>query len=335
MDKNDIVSVFFGDLKDKQNYLRNEERIEQYKKTFLDNSDSKLDKYFSNQKVLIDELNDNYMQRILSALIDKNTIFKKLENVVSVSMVNSISNFTYCFSYENNSIVLFDRNCMKLYWMLNKSVLYADNKDKNEQILLFLRIILNYISESHQLDKYPQPSTPPHEKEFLVKNLVFITEIQETFILAHEMAHLVLDKEKTLNEYDKDIINFLNQYGITEQQYNITKLSEEVEADRIAMDAVLRVYKDKADEKEVFESISSAIFLLIRYHLWITVAEIEITQLNDEYYIWLIRNAFVRKYINKYYKWGAPVYIITLLDYLENTLEAAALIASNVLKDEV
>lgn len=332
MDKNDIVSSFFEYLQDKQEYTRSEERIRQYEKIFSDDSVNKLYKYFSKQGVLLDELDNNYMQRILSKLIDKNTMFGELENVVSVAMIKSKSNFTCCFSYENYNIVLYDRNTMKLYWMLNKALLYSGNKDRKEQILLFLAIILNYISEAHQLDKYPQPPTPPHEEKNLFANLVLITEIQETFILAHEMAHIVLDKKMALKEYEHSIVDFFKQFGVTEQKCNIAELCEELEADRISLDAVLQVYQDKAEEKEIFEFISSAIFLLIRYHLWITVVETEITQLKDEYYIWLIRNSYIRKYIDKHYKWGAPIYIIELLDYLEDTLEVAALDAFEVLK---
>ncbi len=333
MDKNDIVSSFFEHLQDKQDYLKNEERIRQYKKISSDDSVSKLYKHFSKQKVLLDELDNHYMQRILSRLIDKNPMFEKLKNYVSVSMVKSNRNFTCCFSCENYKVVLFDRNSMKLYWMLNKALLYAGNKDRKEQILLFTVIILNYISNAHQLNKYPQPPTPPHEEELSFKNLVFITEIQETFILAHEMAHIILDKKNALSEYGQDMIEFLNQLGLAGQTCNRSELCEELEADRIALDAVLKVYQDKAGEKEIFEIISSATFLLMRYHLWITVVETEITQLKDEYYIWLIRNSFIRKYIDKCYKWGIPFYIIELLDYLEDTLEVAAITASKVLKD--
>lgn len=334
MDKNDIVSSFFEYLQDNQEYTRSEERIRQYKKIFSDAGVNKLYKYFSKQEVLLDELDNNYMQRILSGLIEKNTMFGELENLVSVSMIKSKRNFTCCFSYENYNIVLFDRNSMKLYWMLNKALLYSGNKDRKEQILLFMAIILSYISNAHQLDKYPQPPTPPHEDKILLTNLVLITEIQETFILAHEMAHIVLDKERALREYEYDIIDFFKQFGFTEQKYNIAELCEELEADRIALDAVLQVYQNKAEEKDIFETISSAIFLLIRYHLWIAIVETEITQLEDEYYIWLIRNSYIRKYINKCYKWGTPIYIIELLDYLEDTLEVAALAAYEVLKGD-
>lgn len=333
MDKNDIVSIFFEYLQDKQEYTRSEERIRQYEKMFSDDSVKELYKYFSEQGVLLDELENNYTQQIVSGLIEKNTIFGELENTVSVAMIKSKSNFTCCFTYENSNIVLFDRNTMKLYWMLNKALLYSDNKDRKEQILLFLAIILNYISNAHQLDKYPQPPTPPHEEKNLFANLVLITEIQETFILAHEMAHIVLDKKRALREYEHDIVDFLKLFGVTEQKYNIAELCEELEADRISLDTVLQVYQDKAEEKEIFELISSAVFLLIRYHLWITLVEIKITQLNDEYYIWLIRNSYIRKYIDKHYKWGSPIYIIELLDYLEDTLDVAAFAASEVLKD--
>lgn len=333
MDKNDIVSNFFEHLQDKQKYTRSEERNRQYQKLFSDDSVNKLYRYFSQQEVLLDELDNNYMQRLLSELIDNYTMFKELGNTVSVAMIKSKGNFTCCFSYENNNIVLFDRNTMKLYWMLNKALLYSDKKERREQIFLFLKIILNYISDAHKLDKYPQPSTPPHEDKNLLANLVLITEIQETFILAHEMAHIVLNKEKALRKYENGITAFLKQFGIIEQKYNIAKLCEELEADRISLDAVLQIYQNKAEEKIIFELISSAVFLLIRYHLWITVAEIEITHLEDEYYIWLIRNSHIREYISEHYKWGAPIYIIELLDYLEDTLEVAAHAAYEVLRD--
>ncbi len=330
MDMNDIVSSFFEHLQDKQKYTRNEERIRQYQKLFLDDSVNKSYKYFSKQEVLLDELDNNYMQRLLSGLIDNYTMFKKIGNTVSVAMIKSQSNFTCCFSYENNSIVLFDRNTMKLYWMLNKALLYSE---REEQTFLFLLIILNYISDAHQLNRYPQPLMPPHEDKNLVANLVLITEIQETFILAHEMAHIVLDKGKALREHKNDITDFFKQFGIAEQKCNIAELCEELEADKISLDAVLQVYQNKAEEKEIFELITSAVFLLIRYHLWITVAEIVITHLEDEYYIWLIRCAHIREYISEHYKWGAPIYIIELLDYLEDTLEVAANAAYVVLRD--
>lgn len=333
MDKNDIVSSFFEHLQDKKEYTRSEERIRQYQKLFSDDSVNKLYRYFSQQSVLLDELDNNYMQRLLAGLIDGYTMFKELGNTVSVAMIKSKGNFTCYFSYENKNIVLFDRNTMKLYWMLNKALFYSDKKGRKEQIFLFLAIILNYISNAHQLDKYPQPPTPPHEDKKLLENLVITTEIQETFILAHEMAHIVLNKEEALRKYESDIVGFFNQIEIAKQKNNIAELCEELEADRISLDAVLQVYQNKGEEKEMFEVISSAVFLLIRYHLWITVAEIEITHLEDEFYIWLIRSSHVREYIGEHYKWGAPIYIIDLLDYLEETLEVAAHAAYEVLRD--
>lgn len=150
MDKNDIVSSFFEDLQDKQIYTRSEERFRQYKKLSSDDSVSKLYKYFSKEEVLLDELENNYMERILSRLIDKNIIFKKLKKDVSVSAIKSKGNFTCCFSYENYNIVLFDRNSMKLYWMLNKALLYSGNRGREEQISLFAAIILNYSNFAHK-----------------------------------------------------------------------------------------------------------------------------------------------------------------------------------------
>lgn len=147
------------------------------------------------------------------------------------------------------------------------------------------------------------------------------------------MAHIVLDKKKVFDEYGEDIINYFKQFGISEKKFDIAKVCEELEADRIALDAVIQAYMVKGEEKGIFEIVSSAIFLLIRYHLWITVVETQITQLDDEYYMWLMRSLHIRKYISKYYKWGVPFYIIELLDYLEGTLEVAALVASEVLKD--
>lgn len=340
MKTSEILNKFFPDFVDREDYPVNPNREEQYRKIF---DDKEMDKFFNvypHGGSIKNDLSDDYMKKLLMNLIDCNEIFYSLKSNVSVAMIKSENSSTCCFSYKDNHVVLFDINAMILLWMLNKSFLYGSEMGRENQILLYVKILLFFLSKSFKLNPFPKPATPPHPDRSSLANLATITEIQESFMLAHEMAHIVLDKNKAIASHIKFVGEFFDMVGFDINQEDRTHICEELEADKIAIDSLINTFEKRGGifisdnkRKDIYTITTSAVFLLIRYNLWINITGNELFQLRDTFNIWFVRNAFFRSLLSDNYSGGT--HIIEILDILEDTFEPASLIASDAIKKYV
>ena len=340
MNKNDLIQAFFPELiKNNDNHQINETRMEQYKRIFDEKEMENLSQYINADTQAIDEdaLSDTYTNLMLTKLLNNNSCFDNVKDNISVTYVKSDAEKTCCFIYNDIKVILFDKNTMKFLWMLNKAFVLCEEQHypKEEQIQLFVSIILHFATTRNpQKGVFSQPLTPPHTSKESFKALTTIVEAQESFMLAHEMAHIILDKNLAIKEYRNFVLENLTLITDDIDANSVAAICQELDADRIAFEAILNAYQDEGEKKTVFIFMSSAVFLLIRYNLWYNISGDDIFSDDDSFNIWFIRNAFFRKLVDLKYEWGVAVHIIYLLESLEESFEPAAMIASKIIKEQ-
>jgi hypothetical protein len=340
-DAKKILSSFFPELVDKTQYQVSQRVQQQYERLFPNDDEiAKMSEFYSSNPDAQDDLSSVYTERLLSDLIKNNEIFSLLESQVSIAMVMSESDSTCCFSYDGKQIVLFDRNTMLFYWMLNKAFLYVHESDtRRNQIILYAEILLYFLSEAFNLNLHPRPSTPPHPNKESLGVLTVITEIQESFVMAHEMAHIVLNTDEAIRNNSK----FVDEHFLWDIDNDMRQhICEELEADNIALNSLISTFSERTGVftsdnrcRDAFVVVTYAVFLLIRYNLWLNVAGGEVFQNEDTFRMWFVRNSFFRKYVSENYTWGTASYIVETLEMLEETYEEAALIVSKILKEHM
>lgn len=217
---------------------------------------------------------------------------------------------------------------MKFLWNMNKAYIYSE-MGSNEQRRLFFNILLHFVSilKYKEIGIYDKLETPSHTSRESFALLSTVIQIQELFILAHEMAHIVIEK----NSFSKSETKFYSSYLLTRNDEFLKSEYTDVEllADEIAFNTVLNIMG--SNEKDLVELVSTSIFLMIRYFLWFRVS-LNIQENDLEFISWLSRNNFFRKKINEVYYWNEPIFIVDVLDNLEMTLESAALDVGEILR---
>ncbi|MGI1900354.1 hypothetical protein [Vibrio campbellii] len=299
-------------------------RNKQYKKIFPDIKGK------INQKVASKVALDTYVKKLFSGNewlqeIESDFVF---ENVVTSKESTKSVNI----GGKKNLIVL-DTHTRKFLWMMNKSTIYgAQELSVEENILLYSKLFLHFslVILTDNKVNYPQPKTPNHTTQHGITSLALYTEIQEIFLLAHEVAHVLIDS----NEYqDKfDIISsskkrILLNASLSEE----SKLNEEILADEIAFEMTLNVYG--RDNPDVVQLVCSAIFVMIRYFLWLRVAYKREDE-DFEFNLWLSRNSFLRDKIDQVYHWGSPMFVISILESMEERMEPSACITAKILEEK-
>jgi hypothetical protein len=101
----------------------------------------------------------------------------------------------------------------------------------------------------------------------------------------------------------------------------------EIEADELAFDILLDYYG--REQREVVESVCIAVFLLVRYFMWLRIVYVD-DDADAEFSTWLRRNNFFReKFSRVYHQWGPAVFIVDLMEqHLEPLLETGSLEAA-------
>ena len=114
----------------------------------------------------------------------------------------------------------------------------------------------------------------------------------------------------------------------------LPSVDSEVEADELAFDILLAHYG--RERQEVVESVCVAVFLLVRYFMWMRIVYVD-GEADPEFGTWLRRNSFFReKFWHVYRRWGPPVFIVDLMEqHLEPFLEMGALEAAEGYKELV
>jgi len=234
----------------------------------------------------------------------------------------------------SKSLIVLDSHIQKYLWMMNKSHLYGGfHMTGEDNIQLYAEIFLHFSSIiiSNSKKAFPKPKTPSHKTKNEFYLLALHTEIQEVFLICHEIGHALIKSKKYQDKLD--IISSSRSRHI-EEALDLSSSSElvdeEIMADEIAFEMTLNVYG--REKLEVVEMISTAVFLLIRYFLWLRMVY-KTSEEDFEFGMWLSRNSFIREKINKVYHWDSPDFLIMLLEYLEERMEPAALIAKKIVDE--
>lgn len=336
MDINKILEDFFPDYIRKKKYVLDPERREQYKKVVSSEDLHIFDEFCSDVSNSFEAIQRDYFKRLSDDLINNNLIFENLKKILSIEMISSEEGSTCCFNYNDNHIILFDESTMRLIWMLNKVYFYGEDLDNKNKVVLYTEILLQYLAPQRYNFRI---KTPAHKDQHSFVNLIVATEIQESFMLAHEFGHIALNKELAVKNNIGFVDNFtkIMNFDIDPDFRNI--ICYELEADRIAFFSVLNTYKKrdkifnvKDSEQLTFCIVTSAIFMLIRYNIWMSLLEQEIHRQENTFDIWFLRNSFFRKLVDENYIWNTPTYIIELLNTLEDTFEVAVQATFEILK---
>lgn len=317
------------------------ERIEQYEK-MLGKRDGELSSFVKPSASGDAEVDHQRMARYVTEmyykkLVDANRKLKRFESFIEVEYVNTHVEATREYNIQGKSIIFIDSSSMLFLWMMNKANIYRSYLTKRQSRKLHIEIFL-YFTTLYQRSVYPfvypRPKTPPHQKLELYQLLVHATEVQELFMLAHEIAHVMINNDVRLQEKLKNFS--MNDFLLSSSESlfeNNESFKTELYADSLAFDMVLNVYDLERNNKENTRFVSTFIFLFIRYIMWQRLVALE--EINDsEFTLWFLRNSSIRRKINKVYeKWGPPTFLLDLFDeYLEVLLEPAALDAKEVLE---
>jgi len=307
------------------------ERRNQYENMFGKGSTEKYEKMgFHESKKYLAEM---YLNR----LFENCPIMDKYKGKIEIEIIDAPFEHTKAYSHSGNYFITLDSISMLYLWQMNKALLYGAHLSNQEQIELFTKLLLSYALIGNKTNVDDKKSylpylskTPPHKSKEEFYQLWMMTEIQEQFMVAHEVAHILIQNE----DYDKTS-SILGEDYPAKYTYLFEKdsqIDEEILADGIAYDILLAI-RGK-DSKENVESIAKSIFLMIRYFLWLKTIKGENSN-EKEWIVWMARNSAFRQKILASYHWGGDYFIIELLEYLESTLEVAALCAESLIKKQI
>jgi hypothetical protein len=287
---------------------------------------------------MTNDTKDTYFKYLLNKFVGVGAFFNDLENSVSISSLNSTSDYTCTFSYNSDQIVLFDMNTMLFVWMSNKILLYGQELSIDEQYNLFLKTFKYFMLKREfgetALVEYIKPKMPEYPSYNAFRVLVKFQQIQESFMLAHELAHIKVlpdDITTVINMFESDpIVQTLSEIYLKTDD-DIYKFYSEVAADNIALTATLNEYRkdhkfdSDTEDKALFEFITSAILILFRYELWLNIAMNTWLNNDNDTGLWALRAQVIRALIDKNNIWNDSSYIVRILEIMENAFEPAAL----------
>jgi len=325
-----IVQQFFPfsidkPTKSKLSSQYKERNKEIYGEDFIENFDYK-------------EGKDFYFDTLLKRFVGADSYFSDLENKVSISSLNSKSDYTCTFSYGAHQIVLLDTNTIFFIWMSNKILLYGHSFSSKEQYNHYLSIFKYFMLRrrfgNSALVESIKPKMPAHPNVEAMRLLVHFQQIQESFLLAHELAHIKVSQHDiasvaSMIESDKTIQILSKEYLITEN--DVYKFCSEVAADKIALLATLKEFKKEYDidsdigNKMFFEFVTTAVLVLFRYELWLELAMNTWTNNDNETGFWVLRSQTIRALIRQNNIWNDTEYVVNILEDMEKAFEPAAL----------
>lgn len=300
-----------------------EERVLQYKNVFGDDLTNEVTGKFNSKNWR--EIGNKYFSGLRDRITLANPQYASAWNQAEIVTINTQEEKTSVHSRGDSDVIVVDSLMMTFLWTMNKAHVYGKRLAGGEQLKLIVELLLHFGTLRHFGIKgpvWPRPKTPLHESQAEFSSLFCLTNTQELFMVAHEMAHLVCDNKSNLQA---DLI-CQGQYPATYMMMfeQDPRIADELMADELAVDLVLNAFPRT---RAVEEIVLSAIFLLIRYRLWLAIA-CKKTETNYEFILWFARNSLFRAKANRSYKGGAAVFLIDLLEELEQTLEPGALKAA-------
>lgn len=300
-------------------------RLSQYKSIFGDmHNDSEVLSIACNWH----SRTDDYFYNMIDAIARANPDYSEAWRDIKAVSISAHEEKTAAYTSDSSSVIIIGSHTMLFLWTMNKAQMYGKRLERSEQLKLIAELFLHFGSLRQFGPKgliWPRPITPPHKSAEEFHALVLLTYIQELFLVAHEMAHLAIARGLYITQKYTSHGNYRVHY----QQFRNydKKLDEELLADEIGIDLVLGCFPK---DRMIIEIVLSAIFLLIRYYLWLNVA-----LMNGESYEFCLcfaRNSLFREKSDSICSDGNGAdFIIVLLEELEQTLEPAALNASEAL----
>ncbi|MCZ8095791.1 MAG: hypothetical protein O9331_20155 [Acidovorax sp.] len=275
---------------------------------------------------------DSIIGERLKRIIKANPGLAGLVSGVTVQGIDTVSEATKTIKMPNGqSLILLDSHTMLFLWMMNKSFIYGQSRlseEDNEN--LYFEIFLHFATLRHAKAAggvYPRPKTPKHVDELEMGMLYLFTDIQETFLLCHELAHAFIGSNPRL----PDTLISTTDFPLSHKSLfpSNTGIDLELLADELALEWTLNT--GKIDMPESVEVICTAVFLLIRYFMWLRIVHTEAEQ-DTEFQLWLARNNLLRAKFWHVYHWAPPTFIVDLFEHLESVMEPASLKAGVVFR---
>lgn len=275
---------------------------------------------------------DSIMSGRLNRIIEANPELAGLVSGVTVRGIDTNSEATRTIKMPNGqSLILLDSHTMLFLWMMNKSFIYGQSRlSEEDNWKLYFEIFLHFATLRHAEATggvYPRPKTPKHVDESEMGMLYLFTEIQETFLLCHELAHVFVGTNPRL----PDTLISTTDLPLSHKSFfpANTGIDQELLADELALEWTLNT--GNIDIPESVEVVCTAVFLMIRYFMWLRIVHTEAEQ-DTEFQLWLARNNLLRAKFRHVYHWASPAFIVDLFEHLESVMEPASLKAGEVFR---
>ncbi|PGY51515.1 hypothetical protein [Priestia megaterium] len=214
---------------------------------------------------------------------------------------------TQNYGAGGKSLIVLDHHTISYLWDMNKVFVYGMSFGYKECLRLTKGITHFHaaiISKSGggKLKIPTVPTLPKHPGLALMSVLAIITEIQEVFLLCHEIAHFIIDNKyfdsekyhkQTLEEYEifsGMLFHYLSLEELEGEEKETTLT--ELLADEIAMDLLFNIYGHSSETVELF---CYSVYLLFRYQLTLKIVGRDENKNVLENKTWILRNDSIRR----------------------------------------
>lgn len=306
------------------------ERLAQYSKV-LDDDQTAIES-ISQKEWSVPET-QSYFESFRDKILANNFNLATVVGCPTVIQVNNWREITGAKKTADEHAVVIDSFVTTLLWTMNKAWTYGKELERGDQDILFYNLFLHFATLRKFREQgfvWPRPKTPPHSEMNGLVLLNFITGSQESFLIAHELAHFYVDRGGPVPE---DMV-FKKTSIIDRLVTRDTLINQELMADELAFDFVLKCYQ----ENESIEVVAvTSIFLLIRYHLWLAFV-CSSGEGDRDFTLWLARNNLFREKARQICCNETLHAIVEVSELLEEAFEPAALRAKesfNLISDKI
>lgn len=323
-----LVDSLSGELLKEQPDIKvTEARLKQYQDIFGSTAPLMDEIHETTISKKFDKIFSAYTKSLLTSRPDLQAKLNELE----VIPINSRSHSSFAYQLNGRSFVIIDMITMQFIWMMNKAFL-CRMFEQGDSAELFAKVYLHFATVIGHKDidfVFEKPKTPPHKSEQSLHLLSLITTIQEKFLLAHEIAHLVI----TADEIEQHTDNYSAFTALGIQSKSTPAMEVELAVDKMAFDLVLADLKSIYPQ-EIVEFGCEMILLLIRYFMWLRVIlNLDESDSDPQFYLWLARNKQLRELFRRELdSRDLELRIIEMLDYLESSQELGAMAAQKLLR---
>lgn len=274
----------------------------------------------------------NWLESLRKMLLEANPeISRDIANIPIIEL-KSFERRTAAKSFGGEAPCIFvDTGLLNFVWRMNKAM----SVDEEHPSKYTRRALVAFAIARHAVnlqppvwleqqkgikDLFPVP-TITSESDSVRPYLVGLTMEHESFVLAHEIAHVELGHLKSVTPRD---VNELDKHGTVSSWFpeGFTPTSlQEFDADARALQICVNAFgKNSAYD---LEGCLMMIFQFFRYLLWLEIALRE-GKRSDKEFLMAARTSRLRQEIAKYGE-GMAFATMKHLDWLEETMEPGAL----------